>query len=109
MPYKIDTDKKLIPLALKRNTKITEEQKVEIREIYATGSSSHRKLAAAYGVEKSTIAFILNPEKYELSKERAKANRHKYYSKEKQAKYTKRTRDYRVALNKDNKLEDNQL
>jgi len=105
MPYKIDTDKKLIPKELKRNTKITDKQRDEIREIYASGSSSHRKLAAEYGVEKSTIAFILNPDKYELSKQRAKENRHKYYLKEKQAAYMKRTRDYRVELNKENKLE----
>lgn len=107
MPYKNQTDKLLIPLALKRNTKLTEEDKSNIRTIYATGMSSHRKLAELYSVEKSTIAFVLNPDKYELSKQRAKDNRHKYYNKEKQAEYMRNHRKYRQELNLENKLEIN--
>lgn len=108
MPYKNQTNKLLIPLALKRNTKLTDEERDEIRKIYATGNSSHRKLAELYNVEKSTIAFVLNPEKYELSKQRAKENKHKYYNKEKQAEYMRNHRKYRQELYLENKLE-NQL
>ena len=106
MPYKIDKEKKLIPEELKKSIKLTQKQKQEIRELADTGIWSQRKLAALYGVERTTIRFILNPEKYEESKKRAKENRHKYYSKEKQKVYMKRTREYRKELNSQNKLEE---
>lgn len=105
MPYKNQTNKLLIPLALKRNIKLTDKDKSDIRTIYATGMSSHRKLAELYNVEKSTIAFVLNPEKYELSKQKAKENKHKYYNKEKRAEYMRNHRKYRQELNLENKLE----
>lgn len=108
MPYKNQTDKLLIPLALKRNIKLTDKDKSDIRTIYATGMSSHRKLAELYNVEKSTIASVLNPDKYELNKQRAKENKHKYYNKEKQAEYMRNHRKYRQELYLENKLE-NQL
>lgn len=107
MPYKNESEKLLIPVSLKRNTKLTDEQRQEIRELYDSGSWSHRTLAKSFGVEKSTIAFILNPERAKANAERNKANRHKYYSKEKQKVYMKRTREYRQELYLDNKLEQN--
>lgn len=42
------------------NAKFTNEDIVEIRRIYATGKSSHRKLARLYSVDHSTIGWIVS-------------------------------------------------
>ncbi|GAA3328626.1 hypothetical protein GCM10020331_073340 [Ectobacillus funiculus] len=38
-----------------KKKKVTEEQKLEIRELYATGDWSQRQLAKKYGVSEGTI------------------------------------------------------
>ena len=99
MPYKFDTDKKLIPKELSRKIKLTEDQRQEIRDLY--GKVSQRKLAAIYGVSRRLVVFIGCPEKYEKSKERRKINGKfgAYYDRDKQRVYAKKVRDYRKELN----------
>ncbi len=40
--------------------KLTEEQVLEIKRLYATGKYTQRKLGAMYGVNKTPIGYILN-------------------------------------------------
>ena len=61
MPY-ISEKIKLKP-EQDRRRKLSPTQYEEIREKYATGLYSHRKLAAEYKVDKSTIGYIVNPDR----------------------------------------------
>lgn len=45
-----------------RRRKLTDEQKQEIKELYATGNYSLNKLAKEYEVSKKLILLIVNPE-----------------------------------------------
>ena len=55
-----------------KRRKLTEEDKDNIRNMYATGMWSHRTLAEHYHVSKSLITIILNPERSEKVKNRIK-------------------------------------
>ena len=59
IPYKSERIK--LPETLDRRVKITKEQREEIKELYATGDYSWRKLAQMYHVDKSRIGQIVNP------------------------------------------------
>lgn len=60
MPYK--SEKIKLQGLQDRRRKLTDDQKVEIRELYATGSFSLNQLAKQYEVSKKTILLIVNPE-----------------------------------------------
>ena len=64
-----------------RRIKLTDEQRDEIRHKYSTGLYSQCGLAAEYKVSRRLITFILDPNKYEhsreLFKERRKDGRYK--------------------------------
>ena len=42
-----------------KSTKLTADQVKNIRALYATGGTSHRKLAAMYGVSRHTVGSII--------------------------------------------------
>lgn len=105
MPFKSDS-MKIGNEKLDRRVKLTLEQKEEIKELYKTGNFSLRKLGTMYKVDKRTIQFIINPEKYEIAKqqrkERGKDGR--YYDREYHNEKTKEHRRYKNNLYKDGKL-----
>ena len=59
MPYK--SEKLKLPPNKDRRRKLTDEQKEEIRSIYAEGKCGTRPLAKQFGVSRSTIQVIVNP------------------------------------------------
>ena len=71
MPYKIEKIK--LDQSQDRRRKLTDEQKEEIRRIYKTGVCGTRPLAKQFGVSRTTIQIIVNPDI---------AERHKKYRKE---------------------------
>lgn len=54
-------DKITLPSNLDRRVKLSDEDKELIREEYATGTTSSRKLAKKWNVSKSLILIIVNP------------------------------------------------
>lgn len=58
-----------------RRVKLSEAQRCEIRERYRAGGVSTYQLANEYGVSRRTIAFILDPDKYERCREQFKERR----------------------------------
>ena len=59
MPYK--SEKLELPPNKDRRRKLTDEQKEEIKRIYAEGKCGTRPLAKQFGVSRSTIQVIVNP------------------------------------------------
>jgi hypothetical protein len=105
MPFKFESQKLLIPRNLNKNVKISLEEREEIKKLY--GIISQRKLAKMYGVSRRLIIFIGDEEKARINKMRGKENRLKYYTKEKQRVYIKKTRDHKKELNKKGLLKKN--
>jgi len=103
MPYKFGTEKKKIPKLLDKRVKLTEEDKLKIKELY--GKISQRKLAKMFGVSRRLIVFIGDEEKYKRHKEYMKNRWKLYYSKEKHRKYMKNHRKYKYELYKKDFLE----
>lgn len=58
-----------------RREKLTEAQRAEIRERYENEGLSTRRLAAAYGVSRRLITFVLDPDKYNRAREQFKERR----------------------------------
>lgn len=100
MPYKSEKIK-IANTEYDRRIKLTEEQRKEIREKYATGTVGHRPLAKEYGVSRSLIRYVVDEEKYEKSKayfrERRKDGRYNK-SKEENNKIMKERRKYKQKL-----------
>lgn len=67
MPYKSEKIK-IANTQYDRRIKLTDEQREEIRQKYASGCVGMRPLAKEYNVSRGTIKFIVQPEKYERSK-----------------------------------------
>lgn len=59
MPYK--SEKLKLSETQDRRRKLTDEQKEEIKRIYAEGKLGTRPIAAQFGVSRSTIQVIVNP------------------------------------------------
>lgn len=70
MPYK--SEKLKLTETQDRRRKLTEEQKEAIKRIYAEGQVGQRPLAKQFGVSRSTIQLIVNPERAKAVKERRK-------------------------------------
>lgn len=91
---------------LDKRVKLTQEQKVEIAELYSTGNYSLNGLAKMYNVSKRTVHFIVKPETLENAKkqfaERQKDGR--YYDKDKHNAYMKEHRDHKNKLFKEGKI-----
>lgn len=72
MPYK--SEKIKLPEKLDRRRRLTDGDKQEIRELYATGFHSLNSLAKKYGVSKKSILLTVNPESAEKAKQYRKDN-----------------------------------
>jgi DNA invertase Pin-like site-specific DNA recombinase len=97
MPYK--SEKIKLPPTKDRRRKLTDEQKEEIRAIYATGVCGMRPLAKQFGVSRTTIQIIVKPERAEAVKKRIKDHWRDYRpSKEEWAETMKEHRHYKQEL-----------
>lgn len=97
MPYKSSR----IKLSEKqdRRRKLTDEQKNEIIRLYTTGAYSQRKLAKRFGVSRSAIQIIVNPERAAAVKKRGKEHWREYRpSKDKWAETMREHRRYKQEL-----------
>lgn len=72
MPYK--SEKIKLTEKQDRRKKLTEEQKEEIKDLYATGNFSLNNLAGMFGVSKKTILLTVNPDSAERAKQYRKDN-----------------------------------
>ena len=70
MPYKSSSIK--LSETQDRRRKLTDEQKEEIKRIYESGVCGTRPLAKQFGVSRSTIQVIVNPNRAEKVKQRNK-------------------------------------
>lgn len=104
MPYK--SEKMRLPETKDRRRKLTEEQKEQIRSIYATGICGMRPLAKQFGVSRSTIQVIVNPTRAEKVRQRIKEHWRDYVpSKEERARIQKEHRHYKHELYKKGELQ----
>lgn len=107
MPYKSDRKGVLIPRELKRNIKLSLEEREEIKRIRRGDGVSYQKIANAFGVSKRLVIFICNPDIAEKAKERLREAKKqgKYYYKEKNTAAVRETRRYKHKLYNDGKTE----
>jgi len=61
VPYK--HSEKLIPRNKDRRVKLSQQDKIEIVDLYATGMFSYRVLGEMYEVSKSMCIYVVNPER----------------------------------------------
>ena len=108
MPYKFQTDKKLISKEDDKRRKLSDNQKKLIADMYKSGEYSQRKLAIEFGVSRRLIQFIVEPEKQRLNYERRLENggSKQYYDKDKHTEAIREHRRYKNELNKQNKLKE---
>lgn len=102
MPEKVDKMK--LSESQDRRRKLTEAQKEKIREVYKEGGISQRQLSAKYGVSRSLINIVVNPERAKKVKERVKQHWKEYFDRENLTAATKNTRDYKKELHKKGEL-----
>ena len=98
-PYKVDTNKLIIPKekGFDRRYKLSEQEKDEIRE--NMDGLSQRKLAFKYNVDRRTIGYVINPERYlEILASNKQRGRKQYYDKTRNREAVKSTRHYRHEL-----------
>ncbi len=107
MPYKSDQKGLLIPRELKRSTKLSEEDKLEILNVRRYGTS-YQKIAYLFGVSKKRIMQICKPEIEERDKKRFKEQQKegRFYDKEKHRNYMKKHRKYKHTLMDEGLLKD---
>lgn len=93
-----------------RRRKLTEEQKEEIKKIYASGVCGMRPLAKQFGVSRTTIQIIVNPERAAKVKQRIKDHWKDYQRpKEERTATMREHRQYKKMLYEQGKIkEDNQ-
>lgn len=108
MPYK--SEKLKLPPTKDRRRKLTDEQKEEIKRIYAAGVCGMRPLAKQFGVSRSLIQIIVNPDIAERKRQRIKEHWRDYRpSKEKWAETQREHRHYKYELYKKGELKDENL
>jgi len=105
MPFKFEYTKKLIPKELKRNYKLSDKDKQDIKKLYYNGLSS-RKIGGLYNVNHSNILYIVNPKIKERQRLYLKENFKKFpcSSKENQNIYSTKYRRNKHLLDLENKL-----
>jgi hypothetical protein len=105
MPYKFDTEKKIVGEKHDKRRKLTDEQRTEIKNLY--GIISQRKLALKFGVSRRLIIFIGCPEKYIKNlKDRAdRGGTSQYYHPDTQKVYMQKHRQHKKQLNQKGLLE----
>lgn len=104
MPYKSES---IIISGTKfdRRIKLTDAQREEIIKLHFSGWTQ-RKIAKKFGVDKSTIRFVVNPEAYQAYlqyRKDVKAHK-KYYDREKNTKAVRESRNYKQQLKMENKI-----
>lgn len=105
MPYK--SEKIKLSEHQDRRRKLTDDQKEQIRQIYATGVCGTRPLAKQFGVSRSTISVIVNPKRAEAVKQRSKEHWRDYRpSKEEWAATIREHRRYKQELYLKGELQD---
>lgn len=106
MPYKSEKIK-IEGTRLDRRRKLSEEQKDEIRELFAIGVSQ-TKLAKRYEVDRRLISFIVHPASHEenLLRREERGGSKIYYEKEKHKNYVKKHRRYKQALKLKGKIKE---
>ena len=97
MPYK--SEKIKLKGLQDRRKKLTDAQRQEIKELYATGSFSLNGLAKVYGVSKKTVLLIVNEESAERAKQYRKDHWEQWKgTKEEHREAIKKTRRYKHEL-----------
>lgn len=97
MPYK--SEKLKLSETQDRRRKLTDEQKEEIKRIYAEGKCGTRPLAKQFGVSRKTIQLIVNPEIKQRQHDYVANNWRKYRpTKEEWAETMKEHRHYKQEL-----------
>ena len=97
MPYKSETIK--LSETQDRRRKLTDDQKEEIKRIYKSGVCGQRPLAKQFGVSRSLIQIIVNPNIAEAKKRRIKEHWRDYRpTKEEWAETMKEHRHYKQEL-----------
>jgi hypothetical protein len=106
MPYKFEYKKIRLPEDKDRRLKIPKEKHQEIKDLYATGTISYRKIGEMYEVSKSLIIQIVNPDIAERKRrqfiERRKDGR--YYDKEKNTYTIREHRQYKQSILNDKSI-----
>lgn len=98
MPYKHETLHLRLQPDQDRRRKLPEEQKEEIRQLYADGKGSHRALADRYHVSKSLINLIVNPDRAAKVKAHTRDHWKDYADREKLTAAVRDTRRYKQEL-----------
>ena len=96
MPYK--SEKIRLSETQDRRRKLTEEQKEEIRQLYADGNGSWKALADRFHVSKATIGEIVNVEFAERRKQYRKEHWREHVDREKLTCAARNLRRYKQEL-----------
>ncbi|MDR2044863.1 MAG: hypothetical protein LBQ15_10995 [Clostridium sp.] len=97
MPYK--SEKIRLAENQDRRRKLTQEQKDEIVALYATGKHSLRSLGRQFGVDRTYMKILVNPDRAETVKNRIKEHWHDYVpSKEQRNEIMREHRQYKHSL-----------
>ena len=97
--------------SLDRRVRLTQKQKEEIRKLYDGGNTSQRKLARMYGVSRTLIQLVVNPERAKAVSDRFKAHWKEYYmkrGKQYHAEKVRNTKNYKYRLYKDGLLKEDE-
>ena len=96
MPYKSESIR--LTGLQDRRRKLTDEQREEIRQLYAEGKGSYKALADKYHVSKSVINIIVNPDRAEKVRRRNVEHWRDYADREKLTEATRNLRRYKHQL-----------
>lgn len=94
-----------------RRRRLTDKDKSEIRELYATGGHSLMSLARLYHVSKSLIGITVNPERARKMKERAREHWRDYaykYGMEYRARMARNCKNHKYKLFKSGELKEDE-
>lgn len=82
MPSKVD--KLRVPNSFDKRIKLSISDKEEIKTMYQAGAHSYNQIALLYGVSKSLVILIVNPDIEERKKQQYKERRKdgRYYKRE---------------------------
>lgn len=89
-----------------RRVKLTNEDKIRIKELYETGEFSQRKLASMFEVSRRLITFCIDPEKLKQNIEarRVRGGTKIYYNKEYHTNAMREHRAYKQKLVESGKI-----